>query len=447
MSFHRQINSSPPPRPSLAVKCSHDDSEDKAAATAASEIEAAEVLANLAKSVSSKPASSGGCGEAGHLERESMKVSSERVNVESTVAESVPFWFDLNKEVVATPEEADENTPGNEAGVDSVEVENHNQEEEEEVVGLVVATSVSSRTLPASTSQPRHDMTEDEKEARKLRRVMANRESARRSIRRRQALYEALSRKAADLAWENDKLKKDKEAALEEHRSLQCTNRNLKEQIVERLCVRRPHRGVSASGDTADVSTSVTEEQQLFACGKPSLASYMFGSRFCPLNVNLSRVDVYGMSDAAVNLLPHETYAVADFVSSPWCFPWLLPRDKHSLLQFDMKPGGSIWREPNLINNGNNTSLASSQNGGGPLVGIQSKIAVDSALGTIMRGGDAEASSSACVAGFHHESSNLERKLIDSAAAAEARKKRKELTKLKNLHHGTSRVHYGHSPC
>ncbi|VFQ91530.1 unnamed protein product [Cuscuta campestris] len=50
-------------------------------------------------------------------------------------------------------------------------------------------------------------LTEGEREARRLRRVLANRESARQTIRRRQATYEALAKKAADLALENESLK------------------------------------------------------------------------------------------------------------------------------------------------------------------------------------------------------------------------------------------------
>ncbi|KAJ9169330.1 hypothetical protein P3X46_017534 [Hevea brasiliensis] len=45
-----------------------------------------------------------------------------------------------------------------------------------------------------------------EKEARRLRRILANRESARQTIQRRQALCEELTGKAADLAWVNENL-------------------------------------------------------------------------------------------------------------------------------------------------------------------------------------------------------------------------------------------------
>ncbi|KAI5425528.1 hypothetical protein KIW84_031363 [Lathyrus oleraceus] len=57
-------------------------------------------------------------------------------------------------------------------------------------------------------NKSRRDLTEEEKEARRIRRVLANRESARQTIRRRQALSEELSRKAATLVLENENLKR-----------------------------------------------------------------------------------------------------------------------------------------------------------------------------------------------------------------------------------------------
>ncbi|XP_076928698.1 uncharacterized protein LOC143592739 [Bidens hawaiensis] len=59
-----------------------------------------------------------------------------------------------------------------------------------------------------SGRKSRQNLTEAEIEARKIRRVLANRESARQTIRRRQAVFEELTRKAVDLSWENENLKK-----------------------------------------------------------------------------------------------------------------------------------------------------------------------------------------------------------------------------------------------
>lgn len=63
----------------------------------------------------------------------------------------------------------------------------------------------------SSGRKSRQNLTEAEMEARKIRRVLANRESARQTIRRRQAIFEELTRKAVDLAWENENLKKEKD--------------------------------------------------------------------------------------------------------------------------------------------------------------------------------------------------------------------------------------------
>ncbi|OEL33431.1 hypothetical protein BAE44_0005551 [Dichanthelium oligosanthes] len=56
--------------------------------------------------------------------------------------------------------------------------------------------------------RPRHMLTEAEKEAKRLRRVLANRESARQTIVRRQAIRDELARKVADLSSQNESMKK-----------------------------------------------------------------------------------------------------------------------------------------------------------------------------------------------------------------------------------------------
>ncbi|XP_057497558.1 uncharacterized protein LOC130782300 isoform X3 [Actinidia eriantha] len=55
-------------------------------------------------------------------------------------------------------------------------------------------------------SKSRQNLTEVEKEARRIQRVLVNRESARQTIRRRKALYEELTRKVAKLTEENENL-------------------------------------------------------------------------------------------------------------------------------------------------------------------------------------------------------------------------------------------------
>ncbi|OIT27951.1 PREDICTED: uncharacterized protein LOC109213261 [Nicotiana attenuata] len=87
---------------------------------------------------------------------------------------------------------------------------------------------------PVSSGKSRQDLTDQaEKEGRRLRRVFANRESARQTIRRRQAMQEELTRKAADLALENENLKKNKELAAAEYSSLRNKNNSLKTQMAK----------------------------------------------------------------------------------------------------------------------------------------------------------------------------------------------------------------------
>ncbi|XP_044506732.1 uncharacterized protein LOC123226266 isoform X2 [Mangifera indica] len=81
----------------------------------------------------------------------------------------------------------------------------------------------------------RQNLTEAEKEARRVRRVLANRESARQTIRRRQALCEELARKAADLARENESLKRKKDMASKEYKYLETINKHLKTLTAKAL--------------------------------------------------------------------------------------------------------------------------------------------------------------------------------------------------------------------
>ncbi|KAK4730736.1 hypothetical protein R3W88_023724 [Solanum pinnatisectum] len=84
---------------------------------------------------------------------------------------------------------------------------------------------------PVASRRSRQNLTEEEKEERRLCRVLANRESARQTIRRRQAMYEELTRKAADLSSENNNLKKKKELAAKEYDSLKNENATLRRQM------------------------------------------------------------------------------------------------------------------------------------------------------------------------------------------------------------------------
>ncbi|GMI71016.1 hypothetical protein HRI_000771000 [Hibiscus trionum] len=79
------------------------------------------------------------------------------------------------------------------------------------------------------------NLTEAEKEERRLCRILANRESARQTIRRRQALCENLTLKVADLTREKEILKRAKELAMKEYLSQESTNKNLKAEMAKAI--------------------------------------------------------------------------------------------------------------------------------------------------------------------------------------------------------------------
>ncbi|CAL9165394.1 unnamed protein product [Musa hybrid cultivar] len=70
-----------------------------------------------------------------------------------------------------------------------------------------------------------------EKEERRLPRVLADRESARQTILRRQALRKELKRRVADLSLQNENMKMEKDLAAKEYLSLKGANEHLKEQV------------------------------------------------------------------------------------------------------------------------------------------------------------------------------------------------------------------------
>ncbi|RLM57820.1 actin cytoskeleton-regulatory complex protein pan1-like [Panicum miliaceum] len=100
----------------------------------------------------------------------------------------------------------------------------HHQHHQPHAVPAPAAAATGYGTLP------RHMLTEAEKEAKRLRRVLANRESARQTILRRQAIRDELARKVADLSSQNENMKKEKDMVIQEYLSLKEANKQLKEQ-------------------------------------------------------------------------------------------------------------------------------------------------------------------------------------------------------------------------
>ncbi|XP_075636528.1 uncharacterized protein LOC142608723 [Castanea sativa] len=117
----------------------------------------------------------------------------------------------------------------------------------------------------------RRNLTEAEKEERRIRRVLANRESARQTIRRRQALCEELTRKSAGLQWENENLKREKELALKKYQSLETTNKLLKVQMVKAIKVEVGETPPEHKPADVATSTSSSSNCPLFLFTRPPL--------------------------------------------------------------------------------------------------------------------------------------------------------------------------------
>ncbi|KAA8518601.1 hypothetical protein F0562_016075 [Nyssa sinensis] len=362
-------------------------------------------------------------------------------------------------------------------------------------------------------SKSRQNLSEAEKEARRLRRVLANRESARKSILRRKALYEELTRKAADLAWENKNLKRDKELALNEYDSLKSTNEFLKARIAKTMKAmvegtqkvsKSPHIEISTTPSTncpilvhdqppfpPFIWPSIIPFSNLFqsqygsqdainipskvpvpAIGKPGSiheqenASRINGlgtplyilpcSWFYPLPNHGNRLPLNPSLDLNDKL--NETSMDNQFSASSSSKTITHTEHHHSSLPFKVKTDASTSTGAIPARNIHETPSGFPPNGGGQLIGPHPKgmflmptplSAVRPAVTVKHENGSqldytphVKAISST---GSHTVNAlpeknqeaiicNADEKLGGSVAAAEARKRRKEFTKLKNLH-------------
>ncbi|KMT06833.1 hypothetical protein BVRB_7g159880 [Beta vulgaris subsp. vulgaris] len=198
------------------------------------------------------------------------------------------------------------------------------------------------RNQPYNGGRSRHNLTEAEKEARRVRRILANRESARQTIRRRQAYYEELTRKAAELASENESLKRSKELAVKEFQSLHVTNKNLKGKLSQTL-------GFRLGESKEQAESSCTETQYLGNCSQYmyntlSANSFVFPACMPPSDLNV----VCQSSQQLYNpnmLTEQENASNISGQNMPWCIlpcPVLLPvssikNGNHQLPSFLLK--------------------------------------------------------------------------------------------------------------
>ncbi|KAK8303017.1 hypothetical protein V6Z12_D04G124000 [Gossypium hirsutum] len=346
----------------------------------------------------------------------------------------------------------------------------------------------------------RQNLTEAEKEARRLRRILANRESARQTIRRRQALCEKLTLKVTDLTQENENLKRAKELALKEYHSQDSTNKHLKAEMAKALKadegkttaeLQLDHHISGPSGNypyffynqhhflpfcwPSSVQSSHPVQSQ---CGQnaifvPSSISSPANGRLDssfnqenPINVNGPKTALYvvpypwvfSLPDQRSGLHPQPSCGTKDiedetsvsnhFNAGCHLKPVMNEKYNSSLpVEVEKEANDPIEASPN---NKNCTSVRLPADGGVQCMShIKEEVLVPGPLcsaGTTFenRTDHVVKTEEAPIGAFHFvgalpeenkESKNYtSKKVLDAVAAAEARKRRKELTKLKNLH-------------
>ncbi|XP_021908716.1 uncharacterized protein LOC110822808 isoform X2 [Carica papaya] len=191
-------SSSSPFNPPSSAGTSAEDAADMVADR--TEMEAAEALADMAQlAMREKPAESPAkWGSKGKRVRKRVKSESSPSDSRLSLVDSAPPCPDLAEDQAGQSEQKVQASRRNK----STKLGKSEQDTE-----LGKQTPVVPRCTSTGSGRSRQNLTEAEKEERRIRRVLANRESARQTIRRRQALCEELTQKAADLARENVQLK------------------------------------------------------------------------------------------------------------------------------------------------------------------------------------------------------------------------------------------------
>ncbi|XP_045795972.1 uncharacterized protein LOC123890407 isoform X2 [Trifolium pratense] len=367
--------------------------------------------------------------------------------------------------------------------------------------------------LPKTThcNKSRRNLTEEEKEARRIRRVLANRESARQTIRRRQALTEELNRKAATLVMENENLKR-KELALKEYQSLETTNKLLKAQVTKSINTKMEKAPVEQELSVAEAAPMHGNSpwfiynhfpvRQLFwpaifqSSKQVQLQHTPFNSIAIPSHVYVSCPAESESPHKQNNLVnDNQTQNPLYMFPCPWLYPppeigngqpppssgledkqdnlplgeqcstsLSLNRvenvDYHATLPIKLKTEASDWTESRSSNDPDHATPNFSLDGGeqktrcqiemfhGPAVDCNGHAHVVKQEPELQlhSASDTNISSTAS----HIKPYSLEKKqeqfictgknLVDAVAAAEARKRRKELTKLKSNQSRQSRM-------
>ncbi|KAJ6407600.1 hypothetical protein OIU84_010980 [Salix udensis] len=357
------------------------------------------------------------------------------------------------------------------------------------------------------TGKSRLNLTEAEKEERRLRRILANRESARQTIRRRQALCEELTRKAADLSWENENLKKEKELALKNYQSLETTNKHLKAQMAKQIKAEMEASPRDLKSAHADIPTTAPTNCPLLVYNQHAFSPQCWPSIIQSSNPIQSHYTTENAIVIPSNLpiptngthdssqLQHETSVIVSgprtplyVVTCPWFFPGpdhgnglhaqpsfsfkqrqdgtslnnlcrgssspkaAAPMENwHSSISIKVKSETASSEEFRVINDLNETPVGLTLDEGGQCEMILTPVPPTSVTPAIAVKNEAGPKSEYAFGanGICTKANQLRyvlpeknqdplkfpsKKLVDAASAAEARRRRKELTKLKNLH-------------
>ncbi|XP_008776159.3 uncharacterized protein LOC103696343 [Phoenix dactylifera] len=323
-----------------------------------------------------------------------------------------------------------------------------------------------------SSGRVKQNLTEAEKEAKRLHRILSNRESARQAIRRRQVIREELTKKVADLSLKNKNIKMEKELVMKEYLSLKDTNKQLKEQISKAM---RCEFGTSAETMSMQVEISASSSTNLppMIYSRLPLVPYVWPP--WPISTITRPCHEHDSLGIFSGLRPHFNMPpCAWFYPSLHEIPGSCSQHSHSSEERHEDPvsirhglgqsyGALDYEEKAMMHSSKETDLSSlpaivtqkeenattdnqgllatiptehqmSRHCPDKLVHISShcrtSVSSSDAKGGPVTGHDdgtsPEKSGGAC--------SRPNEKLLITAAAAQARKRRKELTKLKQLH-------------
>ncbi|GJN28274.1 hypothetical protein PR202_gb16380 [Eleusine coracana subsp. coracana] len=260
--------------------------------------------------------------------------------------------------------------------------------------------------------RPRHMLTEAEKEAKRLRRVLANRESARQTILRRQAIRDELARKVADLSSQNESMKK---VASKTTKKAPATTA----PVSTAMQVAPPSQQAATEAMAAAASPPTTPPQPsfLYTVAPPAVpVPYVWGS--------------WPPTAAA----GYEHHAAGGSPTAPLCLPtpcaWYYP------VVADPRGGSPTAAYPPFHQDPRAAAAAGEPTSGGGSPAAEEDTDDDPCSLTLAI--DVDKNKSAPIAIGSREAAGQSQAVgterDKAATAAEARKRRKELTKLKHMH-------------